>query len=154
VKQNGVVVTTHSKLSFCWCFQPYCNGQVQGNAGYLTGCRRRIPRHIAMWITQNAFLLTAGNVNEFLGWSEMMSNRTISHPNGPCARSFILEMAGIEFMQQVVPRTAHEYTRHERKMADQRNKTLPRYSIMEVRRMEPPAQDGKRTTPGEGGTAD
>lgn len=46
--------------------------------------------------------------------------RAIARPNGPCPRSFTLEMAGIKFMQQIAPRTSHKYTHHEQQMADQR----------------------------------
>ena len=58
----------------------------------------------------------------------------------PCHVSSILCMAGIEFIQQVIPRTPYRYNHQDRKAAAKADVWLQSYSAMEVRRIEKPQQ--------------
>jgi hypothetical protein len=59
----------------------------------------------------------------------------------PCCDNYNWIMSGISFMTQRFPRTSHEYTRHEHKMAQKQGRKLQPYSIMEVRKLEPLSAD-------------
>lgn len=54
----------------------------------------------------------------------------------PCDLEHALVMAGLEFMQEVIPRTSVPYSRQVQRAAERRGEKLQPCSIMEVRRIE------------------
>src|SRR5207249_504840 len=69
-----------------------------------------------------------------------------------CDSRFCTVMAGLEFMQQVIPRIPHAYTSKEQAEAKRRGEKLRPYSIMDVRRLEPLDHAARAADPEDAGS--